>query len=166
MSALHPVILCRFLEIRGTSRNVCDRLHFQLCQMRTHLGQVQSELFNRELVDPKQKSVSYCSALVLQSMIQTCFDPKPQVVAKVLRIKEVRLYICVQVSGLVLAFDPSRPPGHRIVEQSVCVMGVPLERKTKYRVGTKVYLLQGKDGYGSFADVRTPLMPLLHAASP
>lgn len=54
------------------------------------------------------------------------------------------------------------------MEDSVCVLGRPLDRNITYRVGTKVYLLQGKDGYGSFADVRSlPLywMPPMHAST-
>lgn len=60
----------------------------------------------------------------------------------------------MQVSKLTFTFDASRPAGRRVLLDSVTVQGEPLRREALYRVGTKAYLLQGKDGYGCFADVR------------
>ena len=59
------------------------------------------------------------------------------------------------------AFDASRPAGGRVLQGSVKVQGKLLQHEALYRVGTKAYLLQGKDGYGSFADVRPTLALVL-----
>ena len=52
-----------------------------------------------------------------------------------------------QVSGLGFTYDPSRPPGARIVE--VAVGGSPLNPGRTYRLATNDYLLGGGDGYAS-----------------
>jgi hypothetical protein len=63
--------------------------------------------------------------------------------------------VCVwQVSGVTFAFDANQPPGQRVVEGSVRLNGERLDRERHYTVGTKSYLLQGKDGFGAFKDVR------------
>lgn len=54
-----------------------------------------------------------------------------------------------QVSGLTFAYDPSRPPGQRVVE--VRVGGAPLELGRIYRVATNDYMLAGGDGYAALA---------------
>ncbi len=45
------------------------------------------------------------------------------------------------------AFDSSKPPGQRIVPDSVSVGGKPLDLKRSYRLATKAYLAEGKDGF-------------------
>lgn len=54
-----------------------------------------------------------------------------------------------QVSGLSFRYDPSRPPGQRVVE--VRIGGAPLEPGRIYRVATNDYMLGGGDGYGALA---------------
>jgi 5'-nucleotidase len=51
----------------------------------------------------------------------------------------------LQVSGLTLAFDPTRPAGERIVR--LTVSGVPVDPERRYTVVTNNYLAQGGDGY-------------------
>jgi 2',3'-cyclic-nucleotide 2'-phosphodiesterase (5'-nucleotidase family) len=58
-----------------------------------------------------------------------------------------------QVSGLRFAFDPARPPMHRIVEASV--NGQPLDPARLYRVATIDFLAGGGDGYASLARGRS-----------
>ena len=67
-------------------------------------------------------------------------------------------YVCqravrLQVSGITFAFNPQQPSGHRVLPDSVTVAGERLELQRTYVVGTKHFLLEGKDGYGSFAEV-------------
>jgi 5'-nucleotidase / UDP-sugar diphosphatase len=50
-----------------------------------------------------------------------------------------------QVSGMSYAYDPSRPPGSRIVE--VEVGGDPLDVARTYRVAANDYMYRGGDGY-------------------
>jgi 2',3'-cyclic-nucleotide 2'-phosphodiesterase (5'-nucleotidase family) len=50
-----------------------------------------------------------------------------------------------QVSGLSFAYDPTRPPGARVVE--VKVGDLPLDLGRTYRLATNDYLLGGGDGY-------------------
>ena len=52
-----------------------------------------------------------------------------------------------QVSGLGFTYEPSRPPGARIVE--VTMGGSPLDPARTYRLATNDYLLGGGDGYAS-----------------
>jgi len=58
-----------------------------------------------------------------------------------------------QVSGLRFAYDPARPPMHRIVEASVA--GQPLDPARLYRVATIDFLVGGGDGYASLARGRS-----------
>lgn len=51
-----------------------------------------------------------------------------------------------QVAGLCFSFDPSLPPRKRIVGD-VLVQGKPLELNGWYKVATKGYMLEGRDGY-------------------
>lgn len=51
----------------------------------------------------------------------------------------------LQVSGLTVAFDPSRPAGERIVR--LAVGGAPLDPNRRYTVATNSYLAAGGDGY-------------------
>ena len=50
-------------------------------------------------------------------------------------------------------FDPSLPPGSRIVEAAVG--GVPLDPARTYRLATSDYLLGGGDGYASLKGAKT-----------
>eukprot|EP00884_Botryococcus_braunii_P019382 jgi/Botrbrau1/6127/Bobra.331_2s0022.1 len=56
-----------------------------------------------------------------------------------------------QVSGIKFQFDPSQPAGQRVLSDSVQVLledgFEPLHPEKLYRLGTKDYLYQGKDGY-------------------
>lgn len=51
-------------------------------------------------------------------------------------------------------FDPSKPPGERIVEGSVFICNEEVCQKLQldrsYSLATKEYLAQGKDGYECF----------------
>jgi len=62
-----------------------------------------------------------------------------------------------QVSGLVIEYDPRRPPGQRIL--SIRIGGEPLEPDRTYRVATNDFLARGGDGYTSFANAK-PLIPI------
>ena len=53
----------------------------------------------------------------------------------------------LQVSGIRFAFDPTRPPGDRIVPGSVTIAGAALDGERHYTVATKAYLRSGKDGF-------------------
>jgi 5'-nucleotidase len=55
-----------------------------------------------------------------------------------------------QVSGVEFAFRSSKPGGQRIDRDSVLVGGAPLDEDRKYRLCTKSYLAEGKDGYDVF----------------
>ena len=54
-----------------------------------------------------------------------------------------------QVSGMSYAYDPSRPPGSRIVEAEV--NGDPLDTGRTYRVAANDYMFRGGDGYEALA---------------
>lgn len=53
----------------------------------------------------------------------------------------------LQVSGVRFAFDPRLPPHQRIIHGSVTVGSEPLDSGRTYKVATKQYLVEGKDGY-------------------
>eukprot|EP01103_Thecamoeba_quadrilineata_P018956 TRINITY_DN7495_c0_g1_i1.p1 TRINITY_DN7495_c0_g1~~TRINITY_DN7495_c0_g1_i1.p1 ORF type:complete len:555 (+),score=54.16 TRINITY_DN7495_c0_g1_i1:24-1667(+) len=53
-----------------------------------------------------------------------------------------------QVSGISFEWDPSKPPGSRIV--SVTYKDKPLDLNDEFTLCTKSYLTQGKDGYDVF----------------
>ncbi|GAX77495.1 hypothetical protein CEUSTIGMA_g4939.t1 [Chlamydomonas eustigma] len=55
-----------------------------------------------------------------------------------------------QVAGISFMFDPDAPPRQRIMSGSILVGGEPLDMKRKYRLGTKGYVAEGKDGYDVF----------------
>jgi len=57
-----------------------------------------------------------------------------------------------QVSGVTFTFDAAKASGTRVVQTSVMVKGEPLLTDKKYRLCTKDYLRQGKDGYDVFKD--------------
>jgi len=58
----------------------------------------------------------------------------------------------MQVSGLRVDYDLSRPVGARV--HSVRVNDVPLEADRRYRVTTNSFLAEGGDGYAAFRDGR------------
>jgi hypothetical protein len=49
---------------------------------------------------------------------------------------------------MVFSFDPSREPGHRVVESQIG--GKPLDLDRQYTIVTRGYMVRGKDGYDSF----------------
>ena len=63
----------------------------------------------------------------------------------------------LQVSGLVLTFDPGRPPGQRVVQ--VVVGGQPLEPERRYTLATNSYVARGGDGYAMLATARPLVFP-------
>lgn len=58
-----------------------------------------------------------------------------------------------QVSGMSFTFDAAKPPGERVLQESVLVNGEPLDPDKLYSLCTKDYLRQGKDGYDIFKQV-------------
>jgi 2',3'-cyclic-nucleotide 2'-phosphodiesterase (5'-nucleotidase family) len=58
----------------------------------------------------------------------------------------------LQVSGLTLTFDPSRPAGQRVA--SVEVGGAALEPERRYTAAVVDYLVRGGDGFTAFRDAR------------
>ena len=56
-----------------------------------------------------------------------------------------------QVSGITFAFDPSKPPGHRVDPDYVKVGDEYLDKTQQYKLVTKSYLATGKDGYDALA---------------
>ncbi|XP_054165032.1 trifunctional nucleotide phosphoesterase protein YfkN-like [Oppia nitens] len=52
-----------------------------------------------------------------------------------------------QVAGIKFAFNPSKPPGSRINAKYMKIGDEYLDLNQKYRLVTKGYLAQGKDGY-------------------
>jgi 5'-nucleotidase len=63
----------------------------------------------------------------------------------------------LQVSGVILAFDPARPPGERI--QRITVGGEPLDPARRYTVATNSYLAGGGDGYAMLRQARVVVGP-------
>mmetsp|Transcript_141091 Transcript_141091/g.367249 ORF Transcript_141091/g.367249 Transcript_141091/m.367249 type:complete len:1799 (+) Transcript_141091:59-5455(+) len=57
-----------------------------------------------------------------------------------------------QVSGINFTFDAAKAPGQRVALASVQINGEPLSMSSKYKLCTKDYLRQGKDGYDVFKD--------------
>jgi len=55
-----------------------------------------------------------------------------------------------QVSGVSFIFDPSLPPRQRVLPGSVLVNGEPIVMDRTYKLCTKPYLADGKDGYDVF----------------
>ncbi|XP_065915509.1 5'-nucleotidase-like [Dysidea avara] len=52
-----------------------------------------------------------------------------------------------QVSGIRFTFDPDQPSGKRIINDSVYVAGERLQPNKVYKLCTKEYIADGKDGY-------------------
>lgn len=63
----------------------------------------------------------------------------------------------LQVSGLSLRIDPSRPPGARV--RDVRVNGVPLDPARTYTLALPSFLLLGGDGYDMFQGQRVVISP-------
>lgn len=57
-----------------------------------------------------------------------------------------------QVAGMKFAFDPNKPPKSRIDPRHIWVGDEPLDLNQRYRLVTKGYLHQGKDGYTVLKD--------------
>ena len=55
-----------------------------------------------------------------------------------------------QVSGLSFTFDPDQPVGSRVAAGAVFIGGAPLDMTQTYRLGTKSFVANGKDGYDVF----------------
>ncbi|CAL4118659.1 unnamed protein product, partial [Meganyctiphanes norvegica] len=59
-----------------------------------------------------------------------------------------------QVSGIEFLFDPSAPAGSRVIPDLVKIGDEYLEPKTNYRLVTKAYVQQGRDGYSVLKDCK------------
>lgn len=57
-----------------------------------------------------------------------------------------------QVAGVQFVFDPSAEPGSRVLRDSVKVGDEYLDPKATYRMVTKAYMHQGRDGYSMLID--------------
>ncbi|CAK0788397.1 unnamed protein product [Prorocentrum cordatum] len=57
-----------------------------------------------------------------------------------------------QVSGVTFTFDAKGSPGSRVLRDTVKIGGAALEHQRCYKLCTKDYLRQGKDGYDVFRD--------------
>lgn len=58
-----------------------------------------------------------------------------------------------QISGMTVAYDPSKPADSRVV--SAAVGDKPLDLKASYRVALTDYMANGGDGYSAFAGAKT-----------
>jgi 5'-nucleotidase len=58
----------------------------------------------------------------------------------------------LQVAGLTYSWDGSKPPGRRVVRDSVRIAGAPLDPSASYRVVVNSYLADGGDGFSVFRD--------------
>lgn len=56
-----------------------------------------------------------------------------------------------QVSGIKFAFDPSLPAGSRVNPDFVKIGDEYLDKNQHYKLVTKAYLANGKDGYDALA---------------
>jgi 5'-nucleotidase, C-terminal domain len=57
------------------------------------------------------------------------------------------------VSNIFFDFDGRKPSGSRVIVESVQVGDEPLDPNRHYAVGTKNYLLSGKDGFDCLMQV-------------
>ena len=62
-----------------------------------------------------------------------------------------------QVSGIKMTYDPTKPPGSRVL--SVNVGGAPLDANKLYRVVTNDFMATGGDGYSSFTKGKVLIDP-------
>ena len=58
----------------------------------------------------------------------------------------------LQVSGLTYAWDGSKPPGRRVVRESVRIAGAPIDASASYRIVVNSYLAAGGDGFAVFRE--------------
>jgi 2',3'-cyclic-nucleotide 2'-phosphodiesterase (5'-nucleotidase family) len=63
----------------------------------------------------------------------------------------------LQVSGLTFGFDPTRPPGRRVVR--VLVGGELLDPERRYTVAADSYTAGGGDGYAMLATAKPLVFP-------
>ena len=63
----------------------------------------------------------------------------------------------MQVSGIKVTYDMSRPPGSRVTSTLVLVRDEPLKPEAVYRVVTNDFLAAGGDRYKSFMEGRNPV---------
>lgn len=54
------------------------------------------------------------------------------------------------ISGIEVAFDPNKPPHHRIDKTDIKIKGEPLDYNKEYIVSVKNFIARGKDGYTPF----------------
>ncbi|OTF81598.1 5' nucleotidase-like protein [Euroglyphus maynei] len=52
-----------------------------------------------------------------------------------------------QVSGISFEFDPTKPSGSRVNINSIMIQGEPIDEDKLYKMVTKEFIVQGKDGY-------------------
>lgn len=57
-----------------------------------------------------------------------------------------------QISGIQFEFDASKPPGERINQESIDVLGKDFNLDEEYAVATTEYLLRGNDGCMAFTE--------------
>merc|ERR1712190_113103 len=57
-----------------------------------------------------------------------------------------------QVSGVTFTFDASKPSGQRLIHESIKIGGVSIDQHRDYKLCTKDYLRQGKDGFDVFRE--------------
>jgi 5'-nucleotidase len=63
-------------------------------------------------------------------------------------------------SGFAYAWNPSAPPGSRVVRESVTLDGAPLESDRPYRVAVNSYLAQGGDGMAVLREGKDPVQTI------
>jgi 5'-nucleotidase len=63
----------------------------------------------------------------------------------------------LQVSGVVLTFDPARPPGQRVVR--ALVGGARLDPERRYTLAVNSYLAAGGDGYAMLRSAKPIVFP-------
>ncbi|XP_043234841.1 snake venom 5'-nucleotidase-like isoform X2 [Amphibalanus amphitrite] len=59
-----------------------------------------------------------------------------------------------QVSGMSFVFDPDKPPGQRVDPRLVKVGDMFIQPDQLYKVATKEYMHQGRDGFTCFVDAK------------
>lgn len=56
------------------------------------------------------------------------------------------------VSGIRFIFDSGKPPLSWINKEDITIKGEPLDYEKYYKISTKFFISQGKDGYTAFKD--------------
>jgi 2',3'-cyclic-nucleotide 2'-phosphodiesterase (5'-nucleotidase family) len=63
-------------------------------------------------------------------------------------------------SGFKYSFDPEKPPGERIIIESLVLEdGTPMDLERSYSVATKHFVTAGKDGFDDFLDPAIEELP-------